>query len=64
MEDGMLVISQLKANATVNIYAFDGKLVQQLTARHAGTYRLSLSSLPAGVYLVKADNITYKITKR
>ena len=64
MEGGMLVISQLKANATVNIYAFDGKLVQQLTARHAGTYRLSLSLLPAGVYLVKADNITYKITKR
>ena len=64
MEEGTLVISQLKANAIVNIYALDGKLVHQLKAQRAGTYRLSLSSLPIGVYLVKADNITYKITKR
>jgi hypothetical protein len=64
MEEGVLVISQMKANSTVNVYSMDGKLVSQLTAQRAGTYRLSLSSLPAGVYLVKADNITYKITKR
>lgn len=64
MEEGTLVISQLKANAIVNIYALDGKLVHQLKAQRAGTYRLGLSSLPIGVYLVKADNITYKITKR
>lgn len=64
MEEGVLVISQMKANSTVNVFAMDGKLVSQLTAQRAGTYRLSLSSLPAGVYIVKADNITYKITKR
>ena len=64
MEDGTLVISQMKANSTVNVYSTDGKLVRQLKTQRAGTYRLSLSSLRAGVYLVKADNITYKITKR
>ena len=64
MQDGTLVISQMKANSTVNVYSTDGKLVRQLKAHRAGTYRLSLSSLRAGVYLVKADNITYKITKR
>ena len=64
MQDGTLVISQMKANSTVNVYSTDGKLVRQLKAQRAGTYRLSLSSLRAGVYLVKADNITYKITKR
>lgn len=64
MEEGVLVISQMKANSTVNVYSMDGKLVRQLTAQRAGTYRLSLSSLPAGVYIVKADTITYKITKR
>ena len=63
-QDGMLVISQLKAGAFVGIYAMDGKLVKQLNANHTGTYRLSLSSLPRGVYIVKADNITYKIMKR
>lgn len=64
LQDDVLVISQMKANSTVNVYSMDGKLVRQLTAQRAGTYRLSLSSLPAGVYIVKADNITYKITKR
>lgn len=63
-QDGTLVISQLKAGATVGIYALDGKLVQQLKATHSGTYRLSLSSLPKGVYIVKANTITYKIMKR
>ena len=63
-QDGTLVISQLRAGAGVGVYSMDGKLVQQLKARHAGTYRLSLSSLPRGVYIVKADNITYKIMKR
>lgn len=64
MQDGTLVISQMKANSTVNVYSTDGKLVRQLKAQRAGTYRLNLSSLRSGVYLVKADNITYKITKR
>ena len=64
MQDGTLVISQMKANSTVNVYSTDGKLVRQLKAQRAGTYRLSLSSLRAGVYLVQADTITYKITKR
>ena len=64
MQDGTLVISQMKANSTVNVYSTDGKLVRHLKAQRAGTYRLNLSSLRAGVYLVKADNTTYKITKR
>ena len=63
-EDGELVIRGLKAGAAVGVYSLDGKLVRQLTARHAGTYRLSLAALPQGVYIVKADNITYKIMKR
>ena len=63
-EDGVLVISQIKAGASVGVYALDGKLVRQLKAQRAGTYRLSLSELPTGLYLVKADNITYKITKQ
>jgi len=38
--------------------------VRRLIADHTGTYRLSLSTLPQGVYIVKADKITYKIMKR
>lgn len=63
-EGDVLVISQLKANTTASIYALDGKLIRQLKPQRAGTYRISLSELPSGLYLVKADNVTYKITKR
>lgn len=41
-ENGTLVLTHLKRNATVNIYDAAGKLVHQLKAGHAGTYRLSL----------------------
>ena len=63
-QDGTLVLSQLKEGTVVGVYSLDGKKVQQLRASHKGTYRLSLSSLPKGVYIVKADTITYKIMKR
>jgi hypothetical protein len=63
-EDGVLVISQMKEGAVVNIYGMDGKVITQFTAKHAGSCRLNLSPLPKGVYIVKADNITYKIMKR
>lgn len=63
-EDGQLVISGIKAGASVGVYSIDGKLVQKLTAHRSGTYRLSLVPLPQGVYIVKADNVSYKIMKR
>ncbi len=63
-EGDVLVISQVKAGATVSVYALDGKLVRQLKPQRSGTYRLNLSELPSGLYIVKADNTTYKITKR
>ena len=63
-QDGTLVLSQLKEGTVVGVYSLDGKKVQQLRASHKGTYRLSLLSLPKGVYIVKADTITYKIMKR
>ena len=62
-EDDVLVISEIKAGNMVSIYSLDGKLLNQLTPQHTGTYRLNLSELPSGLYLVKAGNITYKITK-
>jgi len=62
-QNNVLVISQLKANAAVCVYAMDGKLVRQLKATRYGTYRLNLSELPSGLYLVKVENTTYKITK-
>ena len=62
-EDGSLVLSQLKEGTQVGVYTLDGKLVRQLKAQHTGTFRLNLSALPSGVYVVKAGTLTYKIMK-
>lgn len=63
-EGGMLVISQIKNGETVCVYSADGRLQQTLKAYRSGSFRLSLASLPSGVYLVKTGTLTYKIMKR
>lgn len=62
-EDGVLVISNIKAGTVVSVYTLDGKPIQQMKPARTGTYRLNLSLLPSGVYVVKAGTITYKIAK-
>ncbi len=63
-ENGTLVLTHLKRNATVGIYDAAGKLVRQLKAGRAGTYRISLEQLPLGVYIVKAGTTTFKIARQ
>lgn len=59
-----VIVKGLKNGKFVTIYSIDG--TQQLAKRSDGSARmtLSLSSLPAGVYVIKADEITYKFLKR
>jgi hypothetical protein len=61
---GTLVVTNVPAGAAVSVYSSDGKLVQQLTPRRTGTYRLPLSGLPKGVYFVRIGTATCKITKQ
>lgn len=62
-EDGVLVISNIKAGTIVSVFTLDGKPIRQMKPARTGTYRLNLSQLPSGVYVVKAGTITYKIAK-
>lgn len=62
--DGVLVITHAKGQAPIHIYTPDGKLIKTLTPPRDGTYRLPLSSLPTGVYLVKTNQLTCKVLKR
>ncbi len=59
-----IIIKGLPKGKSVTVYSIDGK--QLLTKPSAGSERLtlSLSDLPAGAYVVKADEITYKFSKR
>lgn len=63
-DGNVLIISNIKAGDVASVYGSDGRLVRQLTAQRNGTYRLPLSNLPSGVYLVRTGNTTFKITKR
>ena len=63
-ENGTLILTHLKRNAIVGIYDAAGKLVRQMKAGRAGTYRLSIEQLPFGVYIVKAGTTTFKIARR
>lgn len=62
--DGTIIINNVEAGQPVGIYSLDGKLLQQLPPQTSGDYRLSLSGLTPGVYLLKAGKLTTKITKR
>ena len=59
-----IVIKGLALGKTVAVYRIDG--TQLLTKCSDGSDRvmLSLGSLPSGVYMIKAGEITYKFLKR
>ena len=54
--------SSLPADANVSIYTLDGKLVQALRP-NGRALSLPLGSLQSGIYLVKVNDVTYKIQK-
>ena len=65
LHEGDNVIVKCLANGkSVTVYGIDGK---QLVTKHSDgsdSLTLSLANLPAGVYMIKADEITYKFLKR
>ena len=68
--DGMLVTGDrivfngLPAGSKIQVYATRGQLYLTATADANGHAELSLTTLPVGVYIVKAHQISTKITKK
>ena len=62
--DDEVTVRQLTEGTVVSVFSLDGKMVASATAPSSGTCSLSLRSLPTGVYVVKANDITYKILKK
>ena len=54
----------LPEGAVLNVYSSDGKLLQTLTAHSGQTTLISLASQPAGTYIIKTGDATYKFLKR
>ena len=59
-----LIFKGLKSNTEIRLYSTSGRLVQALKANDGNDVAVSISQLPVGVYLVKVNGVTYKISKR
>ena len=58
-----LVLQSLPAGTAVNLYTVDGQLVNSYKANGNSPVVLSLTTLPAGIYVVETNNLTFKIQK-
>ena len=57
-------LSGLPAGSKVKVYGVDGQLFITETADENGHTTISLANLATGVYIVNANNISTKITKK
>lgn len=64
MENEQLVVSGLKPGESVSVFDLQGRLQRNAVVTADSRFSLSLGGLPAGVYVVKANEITYKFMKR
>lgn len=55
--------SNLPADASVSIYTLDGKQLYSVRPGQGKNLSLPLGSLQSGIYLVKVNDVTYKIQK-
>lgn len=54
----------LPENTIIEVYTLDGKLLQTQKVRKAQQSIVSLTNRPAGTYIVKVGDVTYKFQKR
>jgi hypothetical protein len=59
-----ITFTGLKPNTPVYLYTVAGQLVSTVTATGQSKTTVSVSGFPVGVYVVKANGVTFKITKR
>lgn len=62
--EGDIVVAGEPAGTTVAVYATDGRLVATVKSSAPHQTVIPGHNLPAGVYIIRADNVTYKILKR
>ena len=64
-QDGeTLTFSGLTQGTEISVYASSGQMMRKTKAGPNAKTTVSVSDLPSGVYLVKVNSVTYKITKR
>lgn len=59
-----LTFNGLKTGTSIMLYNVAGQLLRKVAPTTEGRAAVSVSQLPTGVYVVKMNDATYKITKR
>ena len=59
-----LTLAGLKPGTAIYLYNVAGQLLRIIDSGTQPKVVVSVSNLPVGVYVVKANDVTYKITKR
>ena len=59
-----ITFTGLAKGTEITVYSSAGVMMRKMNSNGADKTVVSVSDLPQGVYLVKANSITYKITKR
>jgi len=59
-----LLLENLHQGTCIQVFSTDGKLISTQIADGRKTTIISLATSPSGVYVVKANDVTYKLMKR
>lgn len=62
--DNVLYLENLKPGTRIQLFTADGKMIATQQADGTQTITISLAQRPAGVYIVKANDVTYKMMKQ
>ena len=62
--DDALYLENLKPGIRIQLFTTDGKLLATEQADGRQTITISLAQCPAGIYIVKANDVTYKMMKQ
>ena len=59
-----IYLSNFKAYTVANVYTVDGAVVAEYKADAAGNLTIPMDNWVSGVYIVKVNNVSYKIFKK
>lgn len=59
-----IIVIGFPVGKSISVYSIDGKQLMSRQSDGSNRQTLSLSTLPTGVYIIKAETINYKFMKR
>ena len=64
LDNYAIQITGAKANVKVSVISSDGKPVESYKTDADGNAGFSIAALPAGMYIINSENLTFKVLKK